>query len=493
MCKKLIFFLVFLLIFGVASFAEDADFSDVPSRHWAKDAVDDLINLGITQGYPDGTFRGSNNISRYETATFLAKLSENVAGPTEDIDFAIEKLKRDLRIEIRALRAEIAQLKKKPEGEEDRPISGSYRTRIMFGNLITGSTATPGATAPVGPKVNYRLKTSFSKNLGKGASIKVNVDTMDAGFDGGQSDLATRMLDVEGKMKINLGLDEPVDVKVTAGPGTVVHTEEADASGEYIARSENNVVYERPYSGISFATRFGGLNTSLGYFARKLSTSGEIDVNQIKLGGSWYIPRLFFADEVNISGTIDYLTNTPQASPPGPSDTKITLKTEAMGGKKVKYDFVLGFGQGTDSLMGGFGIGLEDVWNSGTIIRFSYKSVGTNYLYQPDVLDEYLFAGVDNFNRLLVTSSGEGVVDLGLEVIQVLTESINLVSRTDMRLASDNSYGEAVPQAAFTTEIGLIYDIAPNTILEGLYRLETVPSAADKSTDLLQMVLSFAF
>ena len=65
-----------------------------------------------------------------------------------------------------AVKSKIAQLKKKPEERDEKPISGSYKTRVMFGNLLAGETGTPGQNAPVGPKVNYRLKTGFSKSLG---------------------------------------------------------------------------------------------------------------------------------------------------------------------------------------------------------------------------------------------------------------------------------------------------------------------------------------
>jgi len=484
--------LLLLVLYAGCSMAEQ-DFRDIPSRHWAGDSVNDLVKLGITQGYPDGTFRGSNNISRYETAMFMAKLSEAVSGPTGDVDMAIEQLKKDLRAEIRELRAEIAQLKKRPEEIEERPISGSYMTRMMFGNLLTGNTATPGIVGPVGPKVNYRLKTTFAKSLGQGANVKVNVDTMDAGFNGGQGDLSTKILDIEGNMKVSMGFESPVDVKVTVGPGTVIHTEEADSNGNYIARSENNFVYERPYNGISFSTKFGAIDTLFGYFARKMANTGEIDVNQFKLLGKWYIPMLFIADEVNLYAGLDYLTRQPQSTPPGPSDTKITLGFDALGGKNIKYDLVFGFGQGSDGMMGGLGVTLQDIWETGTIISFKYKAVGSTFLYEPAQLDEYLFAGTDNFGRLVLAASGEGVVDVGLEVTQVLSETINLVSRTDMRLAPGHVYDSAHAQCALTTELGLVYDVAPNTILQGLYRVETIPSAADQTTDLLQMVLSFTF
>lgn len=42
--------------------------SDVPAGHWAKDAVDRIVQCGLIQGYPDGTYRGNQNLTRYEAA-----------------------------------------------------------------------------------------------------------------------------------------------------------------------------------------------------------------------------------------------------------------------------------------------------------------------------------------------------------------------------------------------------------------------------------------
>lgn len=53
-------------------------FSDVPAGHWAKDAVDRITQCGLIQGFPDGTFRGNENLTRYQAALiFYRMLSTN--------------------------------------------------------------------------------------------------------------------------------------------------------------------------------------------------------------------------------------------------------------------------------------------------------------------------------------------------------------------------------------------------------------------------------
>lgn len=47
-------------------------FDDVPASHWAAGYIEKLEQLGITTGYPDGTYRPDNPVTRAETAAFIA-------------------------------------------------------------------------------------------------------------------------------------------------------------------------------------------------------------------------------------------------------------------------------------------------------------------------------------------------------------------------------------------------------------------------------------
>lgn len=51
-------------------------FTDLPADHWAYDSVQRLIQKGILSGYPDGSFRGRNLVTRYALAVALAKALE---------------------------------------------------------------------------------------------------------------------------------------------------------------------------------------------------------------------------------------------------------------------------------------------------------------------------------------------------------------------------------------------------------------------------------
>lgn len=52
-------------------------FPDVPSNHWAYEAVSDLSRRGLVEGYPDGTFGGDRMLTRYEFAQIVYRAIQN--------------------------------------------------------------------------------------------------------------------------------------------------------------------------------------------------------------------------------------------------------------------------------------------------------------------------------------------------------------------------------------------------------------------------------
>lgn len=66
-----------LLSVNATVFSAANPFSDVPADHWAYNAVTTLAVNGINEGYGDATFRGDRNITRYEVATMLARMPIN--------------------------------------------------------------------------------------------------------------------------------------------------------------------------------------------------------------------------------------------------------------------------------------------------------------------------------------------------------------------------------------------------------------------------------
>ena len=74
-------------------------FTDVPSAHWAYDALSLLAARGLLSGYPDGAFKGASSVTRYEMASAVARVLAEI--DVEKVD------KRDIDL-IKELVAEFS-------------------------------------------------------------------------------------------------------------------------------------------------------------------------------------------------------------------------------------------------------------------------------------------------------------------------------------------------------------------------------------------------
>ncbi|MDI3547042.1 MAG: hypothetical protein PWR10_694 [Halanaerobiales bacterium] len=95
--KKLSIFVIAMLLvvaLAVPTFANP--FTDVPANHWAYDAVNKLVAAGIVEGYPDGTYKGQNNMTRYEMAMIIARALDNLEAQREAMAEEIDAAKAGL-------------------------------------------------------------------------------------------------------------------------------------------------------------------------------------------------------------------------------------------------------------------------------------------------------------------------------------------------------------------------------------------------------------
>ena len=89
--KKLAIAVVALALLAlVLAPAMAKDMPDVPFTHWAYDAVDELTDIGILQGYPDGTYKGQRTLTRYEFAEATVKLVHYLENYVDEKTAALE-------------------------------------------------------------------------------------------------------------------------------------------------------------------------------------------------------------------------------------------------------------------------------------------------------------------------------------------------------------------------------------------------------------------
>lgn len=88
-------FLILILFVTTAGLAEI--YKDVPETHWAYEAINILSQLGILTGFPDGTFRGNESVTRYQLSVLVYRLYSLLASRIESLKFQIESLEQKLK------------------------------------------------------------------------------------------------------------------------------------------------------------------------------------------------------------------------------------------------------------------------------------------------------------------------------------------------------------------------------------------------------------
>ena len=117
MKKSLVLAMAMALGVSATAFAANP-FSDVPAGHWAYASVAKLAAAGIVDGYPDGTFKGDQLMTRYEMAQIVAKAYAKGAIGADD------KLMAEFADELDNLGVRVAKLEKKSDNVK---ITGQFR------------------------------------------------------------------------------------------------------------------------------------------------------------------------------------------------------------------------------------------------------------------------------------------------------------------------------------------------------------------------------
>ena len=97
---------------GVSVYAANP-FSDVSPDDWAYQAVSDLSDQGVVEGYPDGTFKGERNMTRYELAQVIARLMAREDQLNAEQKATLDKLAGEYADELANLGVRVSNLEKK--------------------------------------------------------------------------------------------------------------------------------------------------------------------------------------------------------------------------------------------------------------------------------------------------------------------------------------------------------------------------------------------
>lgn len=157
--------------------------TDVPAGHWAKDAIDKLVSRGIILGYPDGTFRGTQNLTRYEAAVIIARLLDQmrsgevaVDGLDQEVLTALQNAVQELAADLAALGVRVTDLEENMVSKED---FARLEERVNALGAVEGDpTALQGITDQLAA-----LNTSVDE-------LTANYDTLRADVDDNASNIA---------------------------------------------------------------------------------------------------------------------------------------------------------------------------------------------------------------------------------------------------------------------------------------------------------------
>jgi len=142
------------------------DFSDIPPGHWAREALNNLIqDYGCISGYPDGTYRGNRTLTRYEFAAALDACVDAILAlqPIVESDFRlpnIERLQEEFAAELATLRGRADSLEERTQFLEDHQFSTTTR---LSGEVIFNLADTFGGDGT--PDSEDETQTTFSDRI----------------------------------------------------------------------------------------------------------------------------------------------------------------------------------------------------------------------------------------------------------------------------------------------------------------------------------------
>ena len=111
--KKHLAVLAATAVLGVTSAFAANPFSDVTPQDWAYQAVAQLAAQGVVNGYPDGTFQGQHNITRFEMAQMVAKAMARQDRVDTEQNAIINRLANEFSTELNNLGVRVSTLENK--------------------------------------------------------------------------------------------------------------------------------------------------------------------------------------------------------------------------------------------------------------------------------------------------------------------------------------------------------------------------------------------
>ena len=186
--KKHLAVLAATAVLGVTSAFAANPFSDVTPQDWAYQAVAQLASQGIVNGYPDGTFQGQTNITRYEMAQMVAKALVRQDRVDAEQNAIINRLANEFSAELNNLGVRVSTLENKVGNFK---FTGDARVRYQGSNdrgndyvNVTETNVYGDVTEKTSKrsKFDYRGRVQFEATVNDNTKAVVRLATGDKEF-----------------------------------------------------------------------------------------------------------------------------------------------------------------------------------------------------------------------------------------------------------------------------------------------------------------------
>jgi predicted nucleic acid-binding Zn-ribbon protein len=218
MKKRLVALLVGLLTILSMGFGL-AQFSDVPAGHWAKEAVEALAAKGIVVGFPDGTYRGNEGLTRYQAALIIYRLLQQIeeelkakgesptmeAMSSEDLE-ALKNAIQELAAELAALGVRVSALEDSAATKDD-----IARLEAMIEELKAQPAPEPGMDQAALQDLMDRVEAASiaaDTALAQAQQLAEQLEALAQAVEGVKGDLAALSTQVEANAQAIRALNE---------------------------------------------------------------------------------------------------------------------------------------------------------------------------------------------------------------------------------------------------------------------------------------------
>ena len=260
---------------GVSAYAANP-FSDVSTDDWAYQAVADLSDQGVVEGYPDGTFRGERNMTRYELAQVIARLMAREDQLNAEQRATLDKLAGEYADELANLGVRVSNLEKKVGN-----LSWSGNARMRFNQSYDETNTTKAVD-----KWDGRMKIDVKGQVNDSTYVQGRL-RYDMNFKDSTQDKGVYMEALFVNHKFN------DDLSVTLGR-------------QDLFLGQTGIQFDDELDGAMATVSLGNVNVDLGYGYLIDGRLGAIKGQDAKIDNELFLGRIY-GDAGRLSYDLEYL------------------------------------------------------------------------------------------------------------------------------------------------------------------------------------------